>query len=298
MEEIKFISSNKSYWFKQINTIHEVYDGDESVGDIIVLIDLSISPKDLTPAHIVSLACLLAFLKNRSKKVALKGNQKIIQFFRDDLKIGNFFGEKIHVDSESWNIFNLWQIIDNKTYMYGSELEKYFKQQFFRGYDISLLSVILSELYENIKDHANAKGYAYSYIQYDEEEENIKIAFCDFGIGIPNCLEDAGITPPDNIGYIAYATQKGVTTKSSSHNAGFGLNTLVESCIRNSSNCMRIISNNELFYCNGVNGERNEKTYKIDYNFKGTLIYIDLDINKFEREEIIGSANLFEEEDW
>lgn len=61
---------------------------------------------------------------------------------------------------------------------------------------------------------------------------------------------------------------------------------------------MRIISNNELFYCNGVNGERNEKTYKIDYNFKGTLIYIDLDINKFEREEIIGSANLFEEEDW
>lgn len=48
---------------------------------------------------------------------------------------------------------------------------------------------------------------------------------------------------------------------------------------------MRIVSNCALLFCQ--ENKNNIKTYSLDFDFRGTLIYFDISIDSFEKDEEI-----------
>ena len=212
----------------------------------------------------------------------------MIDYFCNRLHLDIYFNlDKHHVKSESPADLNLWQVAAEKSLFYSSHVAEYLKNTYFRTKDLSALKVVLDELYANIADHSQAKDVAYSYIHYDESTGTIKIAFCDFGIGIPRSLQNAGIEA--NGEYIMKATGVGVSTKSNTHNKGFGLDTVVSS-VAGTGNTIVIISGNELFISYGK--DDHERTWPRPYNFHGTLIYFDMSIDSFDDADYVGEFEL------
>lgn len=297
MLKLRLEKLNKSHWLSAIgigrqrimscrpNTIVELSISDE------------ISPRNIEPWHIVSLACLIELSSKHVSKFSLIAGEELHEFFKNNLHLDKYFSKNSHVESESNTILNLWKINTKESLFYSSRLSTYLKQTYFKGKDISMLKLMLDELYANVADHSHSEDIAYSFIQYYPERNIISVAFCDFGIGIPSSLKQNGKHPILRRDYIKYATQRGITVKSSIHNSGFGLATVLD-CMENSNHYLRIISNDELYYHLNFNGQINEKTFLLNQPFDGTLIYYDIDISQFQSEEILGIGDLINDIDW
>ncbi|MBQ7942348.1 MAG: hypothetical protein IJ328_08100 [Muribaculaceae bacterium] len=289
--------TNRSYWIKSINSIHQQVMHISNIDEVHIILHDNIYPDDFEPWHIVSLACTLDLVHKIAHKMQLFANQKTIEFLDKDLHLQMYFYEQSHINAKSRNILNLWQIKSDETLFYSNELSRYLKQEYFSGRDISMLKIMLDELYANVADHSKAEGIAYSYINYNEKKRIISVAFCDFGIGIPTSLKQANLHPENSRFYIEHATKCGVSARTNIHNAGFGLATVLD-CMQGSNHYLRIISNNEMFYHLNNNNEIVEKTFPLNFNFAGTLIYYNIDISQFENEEVIGTGDLFSDNDW
>lgn len=287
----------RSKWLQTINKIHLETSTVCPTESVHIYLDTHINPKDLTTWHIVSLACLINFIHKKFNNVWLYANESTLEFFTNNLQLHKYFKNAPHIEATSKNILNLWQIIPEEAFHYSDRLSKYLKSEYFKGLDISMLKTMLDELYANVADHAKAEGNAYSYIKYNEESQNISVAFCDFGIGIPTCLKTANQHPKNHLNYIEYATKRGISAHSNSHNAGYGLSTVLE-CMEGSNHFLRVISNDEIYYHSNLNGNIIEKTYKLNFTFAGTLISYTIDISQFEKEEILGIVDLFNDTDW
>lgn len=288
--------TSRIWWIQQINQFHQsiVVSKDDNV---LIDIDKSIRPSDLTPLHIVSLACFIDCIYTKASGIWIKTSQELTDFLMNDLYLQKYFNDISHIEAKSKTILNLWKIVHEESFLYRDNLSKYLKQEYFKGLDISMLGTTLDELYANVADHSKSNGVAYSYIQYNELEQTISVAFCDFGIGIPNSLKNANLHPLSNKNYIEYATKKGVTAKSNEHNAGFGLDTLKD-CMQGSDNNLIIISNNEMYVYSYSQDVIIERTVDLNFNFQGTLISYTINISQFESEEIIGYGSLDENLDW
>ena len=93
------------------------------------------------------------------------------------------------MDSESDNIFNLWRIVENQKDAYAIEVEQYFKKNFFRGKDLSIISLSIVEAFYNVFDHADANGNAFSFIKYEGQDEVLRVAFVISGKVYQNLSE-------------------------------------------------------------------------------------------------------------
>lgn len=242
----------------------------------------------LNPVHLVTLACLVQYLRKNGFSGRIQASSDLIAYFRDDLHLNDYFSSEVaHVRSESNYNLNLWRISTEHALMYSQHVSDYLKKTYFKNKDLSALKVVLDELYANIADHSESKGLAYSFIKYDEDKKIIKIAFCDFGIGIKASLIKGGTNVINE--YIKAATVKGVSARSNSHNRGFGLDTVVSS-VCGSKNAIRILSGTELFLSYGI--EQNQRTWQTDFDFKGTLIYFDMPISTFEEDNYVDDFEL------
>lgn len=252
--------------------------GDFEGSDVVLNLS-GIAKNLLLPVHIVSLSCLLKQLQNGGCiRVHVDGDEEMKSFLKDDLHLSEYFyASTYYVEEESDYNLNLWKISASHSLMYSQYVSDYLKRRYFESKDLSMLKVILDELYANVADHSQSEGVAYSFIHYDIEKDIIKIAFCDFGIGIKESLNRGGTSIGNE--FIRFATQKGVTSRSNSHNRGFGLDTVISS-VCNNGNSVRILSGNELLISYG--NEINQKTWKLDFDFKGTLIYFDIPVSAFE----------------
>lgn len=289
MYDIKFDTIDRNDWIEKVAKVQSVF-ATESVVDnqVEIYIDSNIAPRQLHPVHLVLLACLIRLLKNKGCEVQLTASQLMIEYLRDDLHIDVYFATGIlHVNAESRSDLNLWQVVPEQSLIYSNHVADYLKRNYFCHKDLSMLKVVLDELYANISDHSHAGDIAYSYIHYDEVTETIKIAFCDFGIGIPESLRRANITVDK--GYIRTATGKGVSSRSNAHNKGFGLDTVVSS-IEGTRNTISIVSGNELFISFGIGDH--ERTWPRAYDFRGTLVFFDLPIDAFEEADYIAEFEL------
>lgn len=287
---------------EQISTLRDQIDSLPLQEDIEFRLANEIDVKYLQPFHIATLACLLAYSINSFRRVSLNANDKVEDFLRNVLHLEQYFADSPHIDASEPSIFNLWKVDATQTFGYSHSLSMYLRSSFFKGKDISAFTNALNELYANVADHSKANGVAYSYIVLDESKETIQIAFCDFGIGIPDCLKNAAIEPKDGCGYVQWATRPGVSAKSSSHNAGKGLDDVISS-IPGDYDRVKILSGNE--FC--IVGEKKlkdnsfdriEKTIYLPFCFKGTLIYFQYDISDLENEEIIGESDLLTDYNW
>lgn len=278
-KEIFFDSIEKGKWIQRIAEEQtKIHNGLYRSAEATVKLCQDLTLDTLTPLHLVTLACFVQLLKKSGcLRGNIKANQDVIDHFIRDLHLPEYFSSATpHVKSENEYNLNLWKISSKHAATYSQHVADYLKRNYFVGKDLSGLKVVLDELYANIADHSEA-DIAYSFIKYDETEETIKIAFCDFGIGIKASLLKGGASAIEN--FIYAATLKGVTAKSNTHNRGYGLDTVVSS-INDSGNLVRILSGNELFISYGSNA--NQRTWPLDFDFKGTLIYFDLPISSFE----------------
>lgn len=294
--DIQLNKLNKSHWIKSVGIARELIDKNNA--DIVnIHLATNAIPSTIESWHIVSLACLLEYTYRKGAEIRLYACQETINFLSTDLHLTQYFQQQSHIDSESDTILNLWKIRSSEALMYSIRLARYLKQKYFHDKDISMLQTMLDELYANVADHSKSDGIAYSFIKYDKDREVISVAFCDFGIGIPKSLILNNQHPQSREDYIKYATRRGVTVRSSEHNAGYGLATVLD-CMKGSNHYLRIISNNELYYHLNVNGNISEKTFILNNPFNGTLIYYNIDISQFQNEEILGSGDLLNDLDW
>lgn len=172
----------------------------------------------------------------------------------------------------------MWKVVKNRAQGYSISVTTFFRRTCFDGYDLTGLQTSLDEIYNNIADHSESNGNAFSYISYEEEKHMIHVAACDFGVGIPFTLKRAGYNYENDAEAIRQSLEVGVSAKSQTHNKGFGLDNVTSNL--SEGGMLRMVSNSGVVFC--TNAKNNVKQYLIDYNFQGTLVFFDICIDTFE----------------
>lgn len=282
---IKFESLDKEQWLRTISIIRNDYKTDIYKKYIVLEFNSNLKSEDFEPIHFVTLACLIQFLDLNDHQVAVaSGNDSIRNMLFSDLRIQEYWsGGKNHVDSVSDNIFNLWRVVESEKDLYAKNVEKYFKNNFFKGKDLSVISLSMIEAYYNVFDHAEANGNAFSLIKYDEDSEMLHVAICDFGKGIAKSVRDFTPNITNDKDALLKSIEADFTVGSKSHNKGKGLDNIL-SC----SSVVRIFCNNALLLKN----DAGIRMFDVDFYFFGTLIYLKIDLSLTEDEEILDEFEL------
>ena len=140
------------------------------------------------------------------------------------------------------------------------------------------------EAYYNVFDHADANGNAFSLIKYDDDDERLHVAICDFGKGIAKSVRDFTPDITNDRDALLKSIETDFTVGSKSHNKGKGLDNIL-SC----SSVVRIFCNNALLLKTDAGGV---STFDVNFHFGGTLIYLEIDLSLTEDEEILEEFDL------
>lgn len=206
---IHFDRLNRSHWIASIRDARQQIMSRRSNDVINFHLNPQIAPTSIAPWHIVSLACILDLAYQHANRMNLFAGDNMLTYLKDDLHLNQYFQKSSFVDSDTKTILNLWKINPKEALFYSSRVSEYLKQTYFKGKDISMLQIMMDELYANIADHSHSNDIAYSFIQYNPSLEVISVAFCDFGIGIPQSLINNNRHPIQRRNYIQYATKGG-----------------------------------------------------------------------------------------
>jgi len=169
---------------------------------------------------------------------------------------------------------------------YSQNVHDYLRRQFFKHKDLSAVKNSLDEVFQNIFDHADAKGNAFSFLKFDHDENKLHVAVCDFGIGIAYKVKEVCPEFERDCDAIEKAIQDMFTTRSQTHNMGMGLGNIRMTCT--DDDALRIISNNGIFLAKRNLSRKGE----LGFEFPGTLIYYELSLDHFEDEEFIKTFEL------
>lgn len=284
---IKLSGCHRGVWLLDIVTYINTLENDLYETSITLNLPEDISLDVFEPFHIVILSCFIEHLRTYCgcKSVTINTDGKIIDLMSRDLKFNKYFtstDSSSHEDASDDKILNLWKIVDNMTYAYSLSVSDYFSRTFFKDLDTSGLTSALNEVYANIADHSQSKGNAFSYISYNPDKQKIYIAACDFGLGIPTTLRNSGKEYKKDSEALRDSVNIGVTARSTKGNKGMGLDNIIS--IISSNDNFRIVSNSSLLTCFG--NKNNIKTYDLDFDFRGTLIYFEVSTNGFPLRDI------------
>ncbi len=287
--KFKFVFStpDRESWIKYVSECRDKLTNATNPNEVIeIVFEENLSERNFYPIHIVLLTCFIDEIKSKGYLVKLSiKNKDLNKFLFEDVSLSIYWIEKIdHIESPTISDLNVWRIVENQKESYSINVTNYFKRNYFNGYDLSPLKVALNELYFNIFDHARANGNAYSYIRYSDDEKKFYVAICDFGLGIATTLRHK---------YPDFTTDKlalencikiGISSQTQKYNKGFGLDNVASNIIKLNDQ-LRIVSNCALLRI--LDNKENAKSFELDFNFKGTLVYFEISIDNFEKEEII-----------
>lgn len=290
INRVVFNDVNRRCWIKTIAEKFHFYSNNNhnvNAQKVIFAFGNSISPDNIKPFHLVTLACLIQFLNDLGITPFIsKSNADVFQYIYYDLGFSEYWrGKKDHVNASLHNrVFNLWRITEGGKDLYAKQVEEYLRRTYFANKDLSAVSVGLVEAYYNVFDHASAKGNAFSLIQYEEESNLLYVAVSDFGIGIAKSVSDYDKMVTSDKEAILKALEDNFTVKSTERNKGMGLSIIIAPAKE-----ARIISHKGLVYKHDgiVEGFEN------DLFFPGTLIYYEIDLSQMEDEEIMNEFDLF-----
>lgn len=286
-ETYLFPNCDKVQWIRSISVWSEqLSPSDEGDNCVKLTLGKGVVKGKFLPFHIVTLSCFIELIKKKGYLVLLNvKNRELSEFIHNDMNLTRYWkGEKSdHIDSPDSSRLNLWRVTKGRAEEYEASVHRYFSNKF-SGVDFFMLKTCLTELYFNIFDHAEANGIAFSYIHYDDAEEMIHIAICDFGKGISKTIRAAYPDINDDEAALLMSLKKGVSARSNQHNAGFGLDNVVSALSDDST--LRMASNKAFLICSKKTGNIETKTYTLHFELKGTLIYFDLPISGFELTEI------------
>ena len=276
---LEFISPNKIQWIKQISIARQNFKN----GEIVILLFRNILEADIEPMHLVSLACFIEYMSDKTDKILLDRNNKISQYLWDKLRFNEYWaGGKNYVEISQKNILNLWRVVDKEKESYAQMVHDYLRQKFFKRKDLSAVKNSLDEVFYNIFDHAEARNNAFSFISFDEDRKKLSIAVCDFGIGIARSVQRV-LPNMSDTDAIDKAMEYQFTTKTKGHNKGMGLCNIKDTCTED--DYMIVIANGALMIMN----KEEKRNANLDFNFNGTLISYEVTLSHFEDEEIIDS---------
>ncbi|MDE6265239.1 MAG: ATP-binding protein [Paramuribaculum sp.] len=235
--------------------------------------------------HLVTLACLIQFLKDNGVTPFMGTyNKRVCEYIMEDLAFQKYWsGGLNHVElSKSDNIFNLWRITDTEKDLYAKHVEKYLRSNYFEGKDLGAVSLCLAEAFYNVFDHAQAKGNAFSLLAYDVDTSILRGAICDFGVGLATTIRKGHPEVLHDAEAIRLSIKDNITIGSTARNRGLGMGNIV-----NNTDSIRILSGNGLYVKNDINN----KTVQIPFTFPGTLIYFDIDLSTLEDETLLDNFN-------
>ena len=242
----------------------------------------------LKPYHIAPLACLIHEYQTKGYTIKL---QKIPELIKNYLK--SFYFDQF-CDNNYTNNFPeptdlktlpLWLINETATDIYPHQAQKYFEENHFDKKNLFALSLSLAELMNNVFDHSDSKIPGYTFTQFNSSKNQIITCVCDFGIGIPNKInqffKQKGEPPIDNLSALKKSFVLKFSTKSKPHNRGFGWDNIFSNIIGLKSKIL-IISNNIVYWLLN-NGDI--RTHILKENFPGTCIILYLDTKNLPEKE-------------
>lgn len=282
---IKFNGVDHELWLK---TVAETQNIDiASYGDVayIAYDGSEESYEDIEPFHIVTLACLIELLKIEKRyivKMSYIKESQVSRFLFDEIKFNQYWLNNYqYIPTVDQTIMNIWKISDSEKENHSDRVHDYLKTRYFVGRDLSAVKLCILELYYNIFDHAQTNGNAFSFIKYNQETKQLSVAVCDMGRGIAGTIKEKYPLELDSQA-IAKALEDGVTIQSKSHNKGRGLRNITS--VLFDDNELKIVSNNGVVKVIGSNLKT--ITYDNDFKFRGTLIYFNVSMDRFEIEEM------------
>ena len=243
---IEFSTASRGEWIQQIVESRERIE--KGCTELHLLLKKDISLRNFEPMHFVTLSCLIDAAKVRGALVWLAiENEDLKAFAANDVRLTSYWREKQipYFKEPEEKPFNLWRIKDTTYYNYTFALNKFFQNRYFKGKDLSGLNNCITELFQNVFDHAEADGTAFEALEK--------------------------------------SLQHGITAGSQKHNKGYGMENIL-STMTNEDN-MRIISNHAMLYHHNTISQ----LIDLNFNFKGTLLYMTIHIDSFPDEEIIES---------
>ena len=278
----RFDSPEKEEWLAGIQHIRETYCAPNWIR---VILDGKINRSNFTCFHFVTFSCIVDMCSKAGGKVILNAlDTELHQYIINDVRLRKYWRdeeETVFTEPEQ-KPFNLWRI-DEKYYAnYSMALNRYFERTYFEGKDLTGLNNCVAELFQNILDHAQARGNAFFAIYYHEEKKEIEIAICDFGVGIPYTLRDQY---PDSLNALQRSLLPGVSARTHKHNRGYGLDNIVSAMTPKDT--LRIISDDAFL----SKSQNKEEVVKLPYEFKGTLIDFTISTDSFDDLEIIDELN-------
>lgn len=278
-------------WFSFINDSLKLVNLDFE--DLIV--DLN-TITFLDTDDIVALACLLDSFANSGKKIKFENGDDSLLTHLDNIKFKNYWNSEFNRDrftvTNNDTTLCLWHISKEMIVDYTTYATKYYKG-IFKDKDLVLLSLNLTEVFNNIFDHSYSSVNGYIITEYFSEKNILSFSVCDFGIGIAESMNRYNksilkMQTPDSVA-IKEALITGVSSHSTPQNRGFGLGNVLD-FTENYKGALTISSNNG--YLCKIYGEEYDLT-ETDFNFLGTLIKVE--INTLELEKIDEENEIF---DW
>lgn len=280
MIHILFDKADKVRWVRNIASFVNLHCNSTSGEEVVIDFSSEILPHELKPFHLASLACLVQFFVDKNFPVSIsRDNKDVCQYVCDTCGFSTYWRLGFrHALSTEKNIFSLWKIKDDEKDIFASEVTKYFKNTIGKDKDYTPISTCLAEAYNNVFDHAQANGNAFSAIYYNKKNGKINVAICDFGISIPSSVRAFLGNEANDKEALEIAIKKNFTVQSQQNNRGFGLDNI----LTNSDN-VRLFSKGACL----VKIDGKQHISQTDFNFTGTLIDFDIDTQNLEEEDIL-----------
>lgn len=278
VHEIWFHNVKNADWLRTVAKALESFSHSMKGEKIVINIDDGFSPDEIKPLHVVTYACLIHELTKRGYFVnqGLSTNHNVASYLYNDLGLKKYWKGSNHEETSNPDILNLWRVIETEQEFFSERVTSYFRNMYFQGKDLSAVKLSLLETFYNIFDHAAADGNAYCQMRYDKEAKKLDVAVADFGIGLVNTVKTFDPTITDDQKALFRAIEEDFTISSTTHNKGKGLSNILSS-----SSIARIVSGHGMLHCDkGI-----KKTYGLDFEFPGTLVYYEIDLSNLEDED-------------
>ncbi len=235
----------------------------------------------------VLLACLIESFYINNCKIEFTGGTKRFNNHLFNIRFKEYwkkgFDRSKFTLSHNQTTLCLWKISKDMIYSYSTYAKQYF-ENFVNGKDLVPLSSNIDEVFNNVFDHSKSPVTGYIITQYYPKSKKISFSVCDFGVGIPKSIENSeieNIDINDDWKAIIKSLERGFSIKSTPRNRGFGLNNILE-LTESSEGKLLIISNN------GFVEKKAGEVYKagnVGFEFSGTLIKVEVDLNTFEEKD-------------
>ncbi|MBL0911942.1 MAG: hypothetical protein IBJ09_06165 [Bacteroidia bacterium] len=251
--------------------------------------------------HVVSLACLIEeyFMEGIQIKFQLSGVSDSIRLYLE--KMSFFRHWEPGTDRNNFaqdlaeRVMPIWKVDCSRTHFYIDYTRQYYQNNFLLEQDLSPISIVMAEIFNNIQDHSESKVSGYCLVQYAPNRHELSVSICDFGVGIPNKInayrKQKGEAPIGHEKALMDSVIKGYSTKSTPQNRGLGLD-LVLSNVKATNSSLLIVANEAILR---REESREETAHEgMQNSFLGTHIHLRMDTTNLEKiEKVEGEDELF-----